>query len=162
VCRNTAEGSDSEVLEVNFDDGIILPRATPAKSGVMHSMSSIPRTLSHSLAWVQFSTPRLMSRYLGAAGCAGFAEAGLPDLREAINHHGFVSNAAIIEVFPAGASVPPATSLRCSSTGRPHIARRRSLKPVIHLLISQMYVQVALTLFCQHLMKGHSVRRCPS
>jgi hypothetical protein len=61
---------------VNFFDGIILPRGTPARSGVMHSISS--------------------------------------------------------------------------------------MEPVIHLLISQMYVQVALTLFCQHLMKGHSVRRCPS
>ena len=40
---NGAEGSASEVLEVNFFDGIILPRATPAWSGVMHSMSSMPR-----------------------------------------------------------------------------------------------------------------------
>ena len=55
---NTAEGSASEVLEVNFFDGIILPRATPAWSGVMHSMSSMPRHSSQALTSFQFFTPR--------------------------------------------------------------------------------------------------------
>src|SRR5262245_18718578 len=55
---NTADGSASEVLEVNFFDGIILPRATPAWSGVMHSMSSMPRHSSQSSASRQFLTPR--------------------------------------------------------------------------------------------------------
>src|SRR5689334_11914556 len=55
---NTADGSASEVLEVNFFEGIILPRATPAWSGVMHSMSSMPRHSSHSSASRQFLTPR--------------------------------------------------------------------------------------------------------
>ena len=54
----TAEGSASEVLEVNFLDGIILPRATPAWSGVMHSMSSMPRHSSQSPTSFQFLTPR--------------------------------------------------------------------------------------------------------
>ncbi len=55
---NTAEGSASDVLEVNFFDGIILPRATPAWSGVMHSMSSMPRHSSQSPTSFQFFTPR--------------------------------------------------------------------------------------------------------
>ena len=55
---NTAEGSASDVLDVNFFDGIILPRATPAWSGVMHSMSSIPRHSSQSPTSFQFFTPR--------------------------------------------------------------------------------------------------------
>src|SRR5262245_39048851 len=55
---NPAEARASEVLEVNFFDGIILPRATPAWSGVMHSMSSMPRHSSHSSASRQFFTPR--------------------------------------------------------------------------------------------------------
>jgi len=44
---NGAEGNASEVLDVNFEDGIILPRATPAWSGVMHSTSWMPRHSSH-------------------------------------------------------------------------------------------------------------------
>ncbi len=55
---NTAEGRASDVLEVNFFDGIILPRATPAWSGVMHSMSSIPRQSSQAVASFQLRTPR--------------------------------------------------------------------------------------------------------
>src|SRR5690349_16496049 len=62
---NTAEGSASEVLEVNFFDGIILPRATPAWSGVMHSMSSMPRHSSQALASFQFFTPRSFFRKAG-------------------------------------------------------------------------------------------------
>ncbi len=54
----TAEGSASDVFEVNFFDGIILPRATPAWSGVMHSMSSMPRHSSQALTSFQFFTPR--------------------------------------------------------------------------------------------------------
>jgi hypothetical protein len=45
-------------LEVNFFDGIILPRATPAWSGAMHSMSSMLRYSSHSAACFQPFTPR--------------------------------------------------------------------------------------------------------
>ena len=55
---NTAEGRASEVFEVNFLVGIILPRATPAWSGVMHSMSSMPRHSSQAPASFQFFTPR--------------------------------------------------------------------------------------------------------
>ena len=62
---NTADGSASEVLEVNFFDGIILPRAMPAWSGVMHSMSSMPRHSSQALTSFQFLTPR---RFLTKAG----------------------------------------------------------------------------------------------
>src|SRR3982750_170272 len=62
---NTAEGSASEVLEVNFFDGIILPRATPAWSGVMHSISSMPRHSSQAVASFQFFTPRSFFRKAG-------------------------------------------------------------------------------------------------
>src|SRR5690242_19972034 len=65
VVMNTAEGSASEVLEVNFFDGIILPRATPAWSGVMHSMSSMPRHSSQALASFQFFTPRWFFKKAG-------------------------------------------------------------------------------------------------
>ncbi|MCY1309002.1 hypothetical protein D9M70_590540 [compost metagenome] len=46
------------MLEVNFEVGIILPRGTPARSGVMHSTSSMPRILSQSVASFQVFTPR--------------------------------------------------------------------------------------------------------
>nr|WP_277569154.1 hypothetical protein [Mesorhizobium ciceri] len=39
-------------------DGIILPRATPAWSGVMHSISSMPRHASQAPTSFQFFTPR--------------------------------------------------------------------------------------------------------
>src|ERR1700754_2354867 len=60
-----AEGSASEVLDVNFEVGIILPRGTPARSGVMHSMSSIPRARSHCAASFQLLTPRAERRLGG-------------------------------------------------------------------------------------------------
>jgi hypothetical protein len=60
-----ADGSASDVFEVNFFDGIILPRATPAWSGVMHSMSSMPRHSSQALTSFQFLTPR---RFFTKAG----------------------------------------------------------------------------------------------
>ncbi|WP_327212353.1 hypothetical protein U8Q06_04065 [Rhizobium beringeri] len=59
------------MFEVNFELGIILPRATPARSGVMHSMSSMPLSLSHRAASFQFATPR---RDPGSGGI--FFEAG--------------------------------------------------------------------------------------
>ncbi len=60
-----AEGRASEVLEVNFDDGIILPRGTPAMSGVMHSMSSMPLMRSQSAASFQVLTPLADCRAAG-------------------------------------------------------------------------------------------------
>jgi len=53
---------------VNFEVGIILPRGTPARSGVMHSMSSIPRARSHCAASFQFATPRADLRPGGTIG----------------------------------------------------------------------------------------------
>ncbi|MNT32840.1 hypothetical protein D3C72_1687410 [compost metagenome] len=44
---------------MNFEVGIILPRGTPARSGVMHSMSSMPRALSQAAASFQVLTPRV-------------------------------------------------------------------------------------------------------
>src|SRR5262245_4411476 len=61
----TADGSASEVFDVNFFDGIILPRAMPAWSGVMHSISSMPRHSSHSLTSFQDLTPRRFLTYPG-------------------------------------------------------------------------------------------------
>ena len=46
------------MLEVNFEVGIILPRGTPARSGVMHSISSMPRAFSQRAASFQSATPR--------------------------------------------------------------------------------------------------------
>lgn len=65
------------MFEVNFDDGIILPRATPARSGVMHSMSSMPRALSQVAASFQFETPRFDP---GSGGMAAFLEGAFWDL----------------------------------------------------------------------------------
>ena len=80
---NTAEGRASEVLEVNFFDGIILPRATPAWSGVMHSMSSMPRHSSHSLTCFQSFTPRKFL-HRRVRGCVPRDQrGGLPFLRAA-------------------------------------------------------------------------------
>jgi len=53
---------------VNFDDGIILPRGTPARSGVMHSTSSMPRARSQATASCQSRTPRNEVR-TGGVGC---------------------------------------------------------------------------------------------
>jgi hypothetical protein len=53
-----ADGSASEVFEVNFELGIILPRGTPARSGVMHSISSMPRARKNCAASFQDATPR--------------------------------------------------------------------------------------------------------
>src|SRR6478735_2592809 len=66
-----ADGRASDVLDVNLELGIILPRGTPARSGVMHSISSIPRALKNCAASFQFATPR---RDPGSGGV--FFEAG--------------------------------------------------------------------------------------
>jgi len=74
-------------LEVNFEEGIILPRGTPARSGVMHSISSMPRHFSHSLASFQFSTPRLRSMKAGLRrGLAARTEPGWNSFLDVIEH----------------------------------------------------------------------------
>src|SRR5690554_5374052 len=75
VVMKTPDGSASDVLEMNFFDGIILPRATPAWSGVMHSMSSMPRQSSHSVACFQSLTPREFCRNAGVRARPPFARA---------------------------------------------------------------------------------------
>ncbi len=58
---NTDEGRASVEVSRNLADGIILPRTTPAKSGVMHSTSSMPRERSQSAASSIVATPRTES-----------------------------------------------------------------------------------------------------
>ena len=62
---------------MNFDDGIILPRGTPARSGVMHSISSMPRALSQLAASFQLETPRFDP---GSGGMLVFLEVTLRGL----------------------------------------------------------------------------------
>src|SRR5689334_23123990 len=83
---NGAEGSASEVLDVNLLDGIILPRATPAWSGVMHSMSSMPRHSSHSSASLQFLTPRRFFRNWGVRERPARFDGRASFFRTGINH----------------------------------------------------------------------------
>ena len=75
----TADGSASEVFEVNFFDGIILPRATPAWSGVMHSMSSMPRHSSQAPDFLPVLDAALVLHESGRAGTPRAARRiGLP------------------------------------------------------------------------------------
>ena len=80
---NDADGSASEVLEVNFFDGIILPRATPAWSGVMHSMSSMPRHSSQAATSFQCLTPRWVLTKAGRRARLRGSRVGHPFYRAA-------------------------------------------------------------------------------
>ena len=68
VCMKTDEGRASAEESRNLLDGIILPRTTPAKSGVMHSTSSMPRERSHNAASSIVATPRVESTGIIRAG----------------------------------------------------------------------------------------------
>src|SRR5471032_429233 len=53
VCMKIDEGSAMAVSSKNFDDGMILPRATPARSGTRHSISVTPRAPAQARAWAR-------------------------------------------------------------------------------------------------------------
>src|SRR5690348_9235255 len=91
VIMNGAEGKASEVLEVNFFVGIILPRATPAWSGVMHSMSSMPRHSSQPRASFQLRTPRSFLTKAGLRTRVPRPTGRTAFLSEAIDHQLFPS-----------------------------------------------------------------------
>jgi len=82
-------------------------------------------------------------------------------LRDAINHLGFIDNGRIIKLFCRRAThLRPHRPCPGASVGR-HITAvlrdpgaDRQVQPSINLVNSNMYVQVALTPFCQHVMKG--------
>src|SRR5580704_9472474 len=51
VCMKIDDGRAMAVSSKNFADGMILPRATPARSGTRHSISVTPRAAAHFRAW---------------------------------------------------------------------------------------------------------------
>ena len=50
------EGRAMPVSSKNLAAGMILPRATPARSGTRHSISVTPRAAAQALAWARLVT----------------------------------------------------------------------------------------------------------
>ena len=65
------EGRAMAVSSKNFDDGMILPRATPARSGTRHSISVMPRAAAHLRAWAT-----LAIGVVSAGAALGFLDIG--------------------------------------------------------------------------------------
>ena len=80
---------------------IILPRGTPARSGVMHSISSMPRARSQVAASFQFETPRFDP---GSGGITAFLEGAFWDLImdffAGMSHRLVVNGAIIARLWP--------------------------------------------------------------
>src|ERR1700761_7717787 len=71
VCMKIDDGRAMPVSSKNFEAGMILPRATPARSGTRHSISVMPRWAAQALA-----SARLVTGWRSAERAAFFLDMG--------------------------------------------------------------------------------------